>query len=91
MKKKSTAKVSKYIAKINHHNYVVRLAWWIVRRYALNEDYYRCTRRFSGPRPRHAYDTRKADATASRYYMEPRKRVRAHVYSLPVGRANYES
>jgi hypothetical protein len=68
-------KPPRYILKIRRRNYVLRLAWWIIRRYALNEDYYKCVTRYTGPRPRYAYSTKKKDATAYRYYLEPRVRA----------------
>lgn len=68
----------KYHAKIPRDSWPLRLLWWAWRRYCLNEDYYRVTRRFTGPRPRGTSDvsTLKANATAFRYYIEPRQRRR---------------
>ena len=65
-----------YHAKIERDSYARRLIWWLWRRYCLNEDYYRVTRRFTGPRPRGTtqVSTLKANATAFRYYIEPRSR-----------------
>jgi hypothetical protein len=66
----------RYLAKIPRDSWTLRLLWFLWRRYCLNEDYYRVTRRFTGPRPRGTSDvsTLKANATAYRYYVEPRKR-----------------
>lgn len=65
-----------YVAKIERDNYARRFIWWLWRRYCLNEDYYRLTRRFTGPRPRgtNQASTLKENATAFRYYLEPRRR-----------------
>lgn len=66
-----------YVAKIPTRNaYARRLIWWAFRRYILNEDYYRVVIRFTGPRPRgtNQASTIKANATAHRYYIEPRRR-----------------
>lgn len=65
-----------YTAKIQRSAYLRRLIWWAWRRYCLNEDYYRVIRRFTGPRPRgtNQVSTIKANATAFRYYIEPRTR-----------------
>ena len=67
-----------YVAKIPRNAYLLRLIWWLFRRYCLNEDFYRVNRRFTGPRPRgtNQVSTSKANATAFRYYIEPRRRVR---------------
>lgn len=64
-----------YHAKIERDQYLRRLIWWLWRRYCLNEDYFRVTRRFTGPRPRgtSSVSTLKANATAFRYYIEPRR------------------
>ena len=72
-------KAPRYIAKIPRDSLARRFLWFLWRRYCLNEDYYRVTRRFTGPRPRGTSDvsTLKANATAYRYYLEPR-RVRAY-------------
>jgi len=69
-------KAPKYHAKIPRDSWPLRLLWWAWRRYCLNEDFYRVTRRFTGPRPRGTSDvsTLKANATAYRYYIEPRNR-----------------
>ena len=69
-------KAPTYHAKIPVDSWVKRLVWWLFRRYCLNEDYYRVTCRFTGPRPRGTSNvsTLKANATARRYYIEPRKR-----------------
>jgi hypothetical protein len=67
-------KAPAYIAKVPRDSLTRRLIFWLFRRYCLNEDYYRVVRRFTGPRPRWAHSTRKADATAFRYYLEPRYR-----------------
>jgi hypothetical protein len=65
-----------YHAKIPRDSWTLRLLWFLWRRYCLNEDYYRVTRRFTGPRPRgtNQASTIKANATAFRYYIEPRQR-----------------
>jgi len=64
-----------YLTKIPCDAYVRRLIWWLFRRYCLNEDRYRIIRRFTGPRPRgtNQASTIKANATAYRYYIEPRR------------------
>ena len=69
---------SGYLAKIRRDDYVRRFIWWLFRRYVLNEDRYRVTRRFTGPRPRGTsqVSTIKANATAYRYYIESRQRLR---------------
>lgn len=66
-----------YHAKIQRDSWTRRLIWWAFRRYCLNEDYYRVIRRFTGPRPRgtNQVSTIKANATAYRYYIEPRRRA----------------
>ena len=68
-------KAPEYLAKIPRDAYVRRLIWWLFRRYCLNEDYYRVKRRFTGPRPRGTCQdsTLKANATAFRYYLVPRR------------------
>jgi len=65
-----------YLAKIERDSWARRFIWFLWRRYCLNEDYYRLTRRFTGPRPRGTsqVSTRKENATAFRYYLEPRHR-----------------
>ena len=65
-----------YHAKIRRDNYARRLLWWAFRRWILNEDHYRVVIRFTGPRPRgtSSVSTLKANATAFRYYIEPRQR-----------------
>lgn len=67
-----------YLAKIPRDSWLQRLVWFLWRRYCLNEDYYRVIRRFTGPRPRgtNQVSTTKANATAFRYYVEPRQRRR---------------
>lgn len=67
-------KAPHYLAKVPRDSLFRRLIWWLFRRYCLNEDHYRVVRRFTGPRPRWAHSTRKEDATAFRYYLEPRYR-----------------
>lgn len=66
----------RYVAKIPRDSWWLRLLWFLWRRYCLNEDYYRVTRKFTGPRPRGTsqVSTLKANATAFRYYLEPRNR-----------------
>ena len=66
-----------YHAKISRNSWARRVLWFLWRRYCLNEDHYRVTRRFTGPRPRgtSCYSTLKANATAYRYYIEPRRRT----------------
>jgi hypothetical protein len=76
MRTKRGQQAPRYAAKIGRRSYLVRLAWWIVRRYALNEDYYRIVTRFTGPRPYSRHSTRREDATAFRYYLEPRPHTR---------------
>ena len=68
-------KAPRYLCKVHLSSWRDRIVWWLFRRYLLNEDYYRVVRRFTGPR-RHRSDhsTRKADATAYRYYIEKRAR-----------------
>jgi hypothetical protein len=76
-------KAPRYLCKVDHSNWLHRLIWWAFRRYLLNEDYYRVRRMFNGPRPFSRYFTRKADATASRYYVEPRQKPRRAVVVAP--------
>jgi len=64
----------RYLAKIPRDSLGRRVLWFLFRRYCLNEDYYRVSRKFTGPRPTSAHFTLKANATAYRYYLEPRKR-----------------
>ncbi len=66
-----------YHAKVPRDSYARRIIWWAWRRWCLNEDYYRVIRRFTGPRPRgtNQVSTIKANATAFRYYIEPRRRA----------------
>ncbi len=68
-----------YHAKIARNSYARRVIWWLFRRYCLNEDKYKVIRRFTGPRPRgtNQASTIKANATAFRYYIEPRQRQRS--------------
>ena len=63
----------RYICKVNRRSWLQRLIWWSFRRYLLNEDRYRVRRMFTGPRPYSSHFTRKADATAYRYYIEERR------------------
>ncbi len=65
-----------YHAKIPNDAYARRLIWWMFRRYCLNEDHYKVIKRFTGPRPKgtSSVSTLKANATAIRYYIEPRRR-----------------
>jgi hypothetical protein len=67
-----------YHAKIPCDSWARRVIWFLWRRYCLNEDYYRVVCRFTGPRPRgtNQASTIKANATAFRYYIEPRQRIR---------------
>lgn len=69
-------KAPMYHAKIPRGSLWRRLLWFLWRRYCLNEDYYRVTRRFTGPRPKGTsqVSTRRENATAYRYYIEPRRR-----------------
>lgn len=69
-------KASRYHAKIPLDSWFRRLVWWMWRRYCLNEDYYRVVCRFTGSRPRgtSSVSTLKRNATARRYYIEPRQR-----------------
>ncbi len=69
-------KAPRYVAKIPRDSWARRALWFLWRRYCLNEDYYRVTRKFTGPRPRGTsqVSTIKANATAYRYYIEPRER-----------------
>ena len=62
----------RYLCKVNRQSWRDRLIWWLFRRYLLNEDYYRVRRMFTGPRPYSSHFTRKADATAYRYYVDNR-------------------
>lgn len=66
-----------YVAKIPRGSLWRRALWFLWRRYCLNEDHYRVVRRFTGPRPRgtNQASTIKANATAYRYYIEPRQRA----------------
>lgn len=66
----------RYHLKIDNDQYARRMLWWLFRRFLLNEDYYRVTCRFTGPRPRGTsqVSTLKTNATARRYYIEPRWR-----------------
>jgi hypothetical protein len=65
-----------YHAKIPCDAYARRFIWWLFRRYVLNEDHYKIVIRFTGPRPKGTtqVSTRKSNATAFRYYIEPRRR-----------------
>jgi hypothetical protein len=67
----------RYHLKIATNAYASRFLWWMFRRFLLNEDYYRVTMRFTGPRPRgtSSVSTLKCNATARRYYIEPRWRA----------------
>lgn len=67
----------RYHLKINNDAWMRRLLWWTFRRFLLNEDYYRVTCRFTGPRPRgtSSVSTLKCNSTARRYYIEPRWRA----------------
>jgi len=69
-------KAPRYLAKIPRDSYLQRLIWWMFRRYCLNEDYYRVIQRFTGARPRgtNQVSTIKENATATRYYVEARKK-----------------
>ncbi|MEE8482810.1 MAG: hypothetical protein V3S12_05605 [Acidiferrobacterales bacterium] len=69
-----------YHAKIPLDSWTRRIIWFLWRRYCLNEDYYRVVIRFTGPRPRgtNQASTLKANATAFRYYLEPRRRIRSY-------------
>jgi len=70
-------KAHRYHLKIANKAYARRLLWWTFRRFLLNEDYYRVTIRFTGPRPRGTSNvsTLKRNSTARRYYIEPRWRA----------------
>ncbi len=70
----SNGMVPGYHAKIETHAYFKLFIWYLFRRYVLNEDYFRVSRRFTGPRPRgtSSYSTVKANATAYRYYITSR-------------------
>jgi len=67
-------KAPRYLCKVERDSWTRRFIWWLFRRYLLNEDYFRVSRKFTGPRPKSAWSTLKADATAFRYYIEPRYR-----------------
>jgi hypothetical protein len=69
-------KAPRYLCKVDRGNWLHRLIWWAFRRYLLNEDYFRVRRMFTGPRPYSSHFTRKAEATAFRYYIEPRAKPR---------------
>lgn len=75
-------KAPRYLCKVALNSWRDRLIWWAFRRYLLNEDYYRLVCRFTGPRPRSAHSTRKADATAHRYYIEKRRQTRADIIGI---------
>lgn len=64
----------RYLAKIPRKAYARRFIFWLCCRYCLNLDHYRMRRRFTGARPRGTsqVSTLKANATAYRYYIEPR-------------------
>lgn len=66
-----------YLTKIPRNAYAQRIIWWLFRRYCLNAARYRVIRRFTGPRPRgtNQVSTLKSNATAFRYYIEPRSRA----------------
>lgn len=72
----------RYLCKVELDSWLQRFAWWMFRRYLLNEDYYRVVRRFTGPRPRYAHSTRKENATAYRYYVEKRHQTRADIIGV---------
>lgn len=63
-----------YLCKIENTAYFRRLIFWAFRKWILNEDAYKLTVRFTGPRPRgtSSYSTRKENATAGRYYLDRR-------------------
>ena len=69
-------KSPRYIAKVRRDSLLQRLLWWAFRRWLLNEDHYRVVRKFTGPRPHGTCQdsTLKVNATAFRYYIEPRQR-----------------
>lgn len=69
-------KAPRYFAKVPLNRPLKRLLWWAFRRYLLNEDYYKVVIRFTGPRPKGTsqVSTTKPNATALRYYVEPRSR-----------------
>lgn len=68
-------KAPSYHAKVARDSYARRFIWWLFRRYCLNEDYYKVRCKFTGPRPKgtNQVSTIKANATAFRYYIEPRR------------------
>lgn len=68
----------RYLAKVSRESLWQRLIWWAFRRYLLNEDYYRVSRRFTGPRPKRTcqHSTLKVNATGYRYYIEAREQPR---------------
>ena len=78
-------KAPAYLSKVSLASWPQRLIWWAFRRYLLNEDYYRLVIRFTGPRPRgtSSVSTLKANATARRYYIEPRRRKAGRIARQP--------
>lgn len=63
-----------FFAKVDQRKWTHRLIWWAFRRYLLNEDHYRLTQRFTGPRPQPGFgaSTLLKYATHRRMYIEHR-------------------
>ena len=68
---------ARYLCKV-YQTWFQRLIWWAFRRYLLNEDHWKVTMLFSGPRTT-SYNASyciKANAVARRIYIDVRKKPR---------------
>jgi len=63
-----------FLCKVQSDDWLDRLVWWAFRRYLLNEDHFRVSQRFTGPRPygTNQDSTIKSNATHRRMYIEVR-------------------
>ncbi len=72
---KSLVRSAHYLCKVPTDSWAKRLIWWAFRKYLLNEDHWKIRKMFSGPRrDLMASYCLKADAVATRMYLEPRRR-----------------
>lgn len=73
---KKWQKDSRYLCKVYLDSWLQRLVWWAFRKYLLNEDHWRVTMLFSGPRTTsfNASYCIKDNAVARRVYIEVRKK-----------------
>jgi len=62
----------RYFFKFNRWNVGHRIAWFLIQRY-INTKRYQVTLKYTGPRPRGAHSTPRANRTGWRVYIEPRK------------------